>query len=509
MTDFAEHRAEFNDPFEEQYPKDPFGNSDKYEVIRRAVSNAKCPVFKVYDRDLKEEFAIKVFSKRRVIEHGWRSIEQTNEEARILRKLNHPLIVNFINSWQHRRRLYLAMEYLPGGELFDLWKILNSFSTSLIRFFTAQIALALDYLRSQWVVYRDLKMENMLFDSEGYLKLIDFGASKELKKHPLARTYTICGTLAYAAPEMLSGGGYDYAVDWWALGVFCYAIAYGNYPIHPVEDYREMRILIDKKIYRMPDGVPRDLAQVIEQLLNKNPRRRAVGVETLNNLDFFHGKIDFEAVERKKYDARAFFTKDDIFKLPNSHLRQWVLSASPDMRPSRGSFPQMTSERRYRTSSRVLLRQPNMLSSCDIGYGSPNRSRNPLQESTIRDSVFRFTRQASATNLYSSPVIGSPHLSRSIDPVMPSVMAPYRRLSHMVDGSTSTTRPSDYVIRPNEDREERRYKKLPNGWSENQGAREDDDVRTAEVQPPKVVIVWDKNDPNLRRKSRLAAQQNI
>ncbi|VDP73976.1 unnamed protein product [Echinostoma caproni] len=106
-------------------------------------------------------------------------------------------------------------------------------------------------------------MENLMFDSGGYLKLIDFGASKEMNSHPFDRTWTICGTLAYCAPEMLNGNGYDYMVDWWALGIMCYALSCGAYPVAPGRDHRDMRESINRHRYVAPAHVSTNLEQII------------------------------------------------------------------------------------------------------------------------------------------------------------------------------------------------------------------------------------------------------
>ncbi|KAF5396239.1 Kinase domain protein [Paragonimus heterotremus] len=297
-TSYEEQLLE--DVFAHEFPKGSFGFKKKYQVIGNTGSFHDRCVLKVFDRGLGTEYVVKVLLKSHLYRRGWRSMNQANEECRLLRKLKHPFIVKYISSWQSKHKLYLAMEYIPGGELYDVWKVLLTLSDRLLRFISTQVALALDYVHSQMVVYRDLKMENVLFNLDGYLKLIDFGASKQMDTRSLTRTWTICGTLAYAAPEMLNGNGYSFLVDWWAFGVLCHALSCGKFPIQPVNDHHQMRKSINNHNYKIPDGVHLDIAEMLQQLLQKDPQKRIYGCNTLKSLDFYYGKIDFDAVLNKQ-----------------------------------------------------------------------------------------------------------------------------------------------------------------------------------------------------------------
>lgn len=110
--------------------------------------------------------------------------------------------------------IYMLFEYVCGGELFSYLRNAGRFSTSTANFYSAEIASALDYLHSKSIVYRDLKPENLLLDRDGHLKITDFGFAKKLTD----RTWTLCGTPEYLAPEIIQSKGHNKAVDWWALG---------------------------------------------------------------------------------------------------------------------------------------------------------------------------------------------------------------------------------------------------------------------------------------------------
>src|SRR5450830_860959 len=112
------------------------------------------------------------------------------------------------------------MEYVQGGELFKVIQKLGRLDISMSKFYAAQIILVFEYLHSKNFVYRDLKPENVLVHTSGYLKLSDFGFLKTVK--PGERTYTICGTPEYLAPEIILNKGHGQAVDWYCLGIFIY-----------------------------------------------------------------------------------------------------------------------------------------------------------------------------------------------------------------------------------------------------------------------------------------------
>lgn len=110
--------------------------------------------------------------------------------------------------------IYMLFEYVCGGELFSYLRNAGRFSTSTGNFYSSEIVLALEYLHSKSIVYRDLKPENLLLDKDGHLKITDFGFAKKLTD----RTWTLCGTPEYLAPEIIQSKGHNKAVDWWALG---------------------------------------------------------------------------------------------------------------------------------------------------------------------------------------------------------------------------------------------------------------------------------------------------
>lgn len=138
-------------------------------------------------------------------------------EHNVMKKITSNFIVKLHYAFQTSRKLYMIMDYMPGGELFTHLRILGKFSEADTIFYAAEIILALDCLHKNDVIYRDLKPENILLDAEGHIKLSDFGLSKEGLVLKNKKTYTFCGTYEYLAPEIIFGKGHGKNVDWWSL----------------------------------------------------------------------------------------------------------------------------------------------------------------------------------------------------------------------------------------------------------------------------------------------------
>ena len=153
-------------------------------------------------------FALKVLNKSHLIKS--KQVDHVHSEFSIQQQISHPFITKLLGYCQDRTNLYLALEYISGGDLFTYIRITKSLSIPQATLFSGQIVMILEYLHSQKIIFRDLKPENLLIKHNGYLKLIDFGLAKIVD----SRTYTFCGTSEYLAPEVILKKGYGKAVDW-------------------------------------------------------------------------------------------------------------------------------------------------------------------------------------------------------------------------------------------------------------------------------------------------------
>ena len=245
------------------------GSFGKVYLVRRKYGESSDD-FKNKEKS-RQVWALKILNKRQLLKA--KQIEHTRTERRVLGQLNHPFLVKMSYAFQTYESLYIVMEYANGGELFYHLKKERKFSEERARFYGAEIVLALAYMHSKKVLYRDLKPENVLLDRQGHIKLTDFGLSKDEVVNYRGKTYTFCGTPEYLAPEVLLQKGHGRPVDWWSLGTLLYEMMNGIPPFYD-ENVHKMY----EKILHAPLHLPRSLSQearsIFIQLLQRDPAKR-------------------------------------------------------------------------------------------------------------------------------------------------------------------------------------------------------------------------------------------
>ena len=199
------------------------------------------------------------------------------------------------------------MPFIRGGELYKIFKSRKRLPEDAVRFYAAQICLAIGYLHSKGIMHRDLKLENILVDQDGYLRIIDYGLAKTLEESDVTKTF--CGTPEYLAPEMVTQAGHDFSVDWWALGILIYEMLIGVTPFYNRErkllllKLRQSRVVFpDKKKYKI--DFSDEFQDIVIRLLEKNKADRlgtSGDFEEIINHPFFNG-IDKEKLMRREYE---------------------------------------------------------------------------------------------------------------------------------------------------------------------------------------------------------------
>lgn len=169
--------------------------------------------------------AMKIINKLRALRNHT-TTEHTVMERIVLEKINHPFLVSLLCAFQTQSRLYLGLEFLNGGEMSRILRLVGSLEETAAQFYIAEVILAIEFLHNKNIIYRDLKTQNIILDSRGHVKLVDFGFCKYLE--PGTRTYTFCGTPKYMSPEIYSRTGHGMATDMWSIGILLYNLLHGN-----------------------------------------------------------------------------------------------------------------------------------------------------------------------------------------------------------------------------------------------------------------------------------------
>jgi RAC serine/threonine-protein kinase len=252
------------------------------------------------ERTTQRIFAMKMLRKSLVVTND--EVVHTMDENKILRRIRHPFITNLICAFTTNDRLCLVMECVNGGELFFHLNLEKRFSEERTRFYISEIACVIGYLHSRKIIYRDIKLENILLDRFGHIKLVDFGLCKT--NVPFGETtITFCGTPQYIAPEILRMTSYTNAIDWWGVGVVMYECLVGRLPF---ADSKSQDALFQKILYHEPT-YPSYLSpasiDLIKRFLKKEPTERiGSGIEDVMEVERhpFFGNIPFRLYEEKK-----------------------------------------------------------------------------------------------------------------------------------------------------------------------------------------------------------------
>ncbi|XP_062235260.1 ribosomal protein S6 kinase alpha-3 isoform X2 [Platichthys flesus] len=255
-------------------------------------------VRKISGPDAGQLYAMKVLKKATL---KVRDRVRTKMERDILVEVNHPFIVKLHYAFQTEGKLYLILDFLRGGDLFTRLSKEVMFTEEDVKFYLAELALALDHLHGLGIIYRDLKPENILLDEEGHIKLTDFGLSKESIDHE-NKAYSFCGTVEYMAPEVVNRRGHTHSADWWSYGVLMFEMLTGTLPFQG-KDRKETMTMILKAKLGMPQFLSSEAQSLLRNLFKRNPANRLGagpdGVEEIKRHHFF-STIDWNKLFRRE-----------------------------------------------------------------------------------------------------------------------------------------------------------------------------------------------------------------
>jgi cGMP-dependent protein kinase len=221
----------------------------------------------VRDVSNKKTYALKSVSKQQIVETGQQG--HIMSEKRVMAAMNHPFLIRLYATFKDQDQLYFLLEPSLGGELFSVLRQRTFFDEDTARFFAASVVECFEYMHSKNIVYRDLKPENLLLNGEGFLKITDFGFAKELT----GRTFTLCGTPDYLAPEIVAGKGHGKGVDWWTLGILIYEML-ASYPPFYDEDPMKTYSKIMRGKITFPSHFSQGASSIVKKLLNHKPTKR-------------------------------------------------------------------------------------------------------------------------------------------------------------------------------------------------------------------------------------------
>ncbi len=275
-------------------------------------------------------FALKIMKKASIVKQ--KQFHHVMNEFHIMAITSHPFIVDMVGNFQDENRLYIILEYIPGGELFTLLRNEKAISQTAAIFYSCELILALEYLHKLSIAFRDLKPENVLLRANGHIKICDFGLAKIISD----RTFTLCGTAEYLAPEMIKNVGHGMSVDWWALGILVYEMLCGHPPFSGKTPYDTYRLICAGKPH-FPKSFSPLTKDFVKRLLQDDRRVRLGcmkgGTKTVKAHKWLSG-VDWSAVYNCQAQVPYLIEVDG--QLDSANFQKYPDSLEDDAIPLNG-----------------------------------------------------------------------------------------------------------------------------------------------------------------------------
>lgn len=270
-----------------------------YDVMQTLGTGSFGRVRLAKEKRTGEYVALKMLKKAEILR--LKQVDHIISENTILSNINHPFLIKMLGFTQDERFLYFVLEYVQGGELFTYLRNKGKLENNEAVFYASQVTSMFEYLHSKNIIYRDLKPENILIGADGYLKLTDFGFAKYCD----SRTYTLCGTPEYLAPEILLNKGHGKPVDWWCLGILIYEMLAGIDPFNDEDPMAIYQKILKGKV-KFPRNFDKNAKSLVKHLLVADLTKRygnlKGGVNDIKTHRWF-AEIDWDALVDKKIPA--------------------------------------------------------------------------------------------------------------------------------------------------------------------------------------------------------------
>lgn len=271
---------------------------EDYDKVKTLGKGGYSTILLVRDKCTLDILTMKAIEKEEIIQKN--HTKQIMSEKKILLSVNFPFTTTMAASFTDNVYVYFVVPFEAGGELFSLIRKARSLSETLAKFYAGQVVLAIEYLHHCSVIHRDIKPENIFISTDGYIKLGDFGFSKVVK----TRTWTLCGTPEYLAPEIILSKGYTFSVDWWAMGVLIFEMTCGYTPFYSNSREKQYDRII-RGVFTVPEVLSTTCRALIKRLLVVDPTKRygslKAGVYDIKSAKWF-SDVDWYALFQKKIE---------------------------------------------------------------------------------------------------------------------------------------------------------------------------------------------------------------
>jgi len=286
-------------------PKAEICKLDELETVGILGRGAFGVVTLVIDPKTGKSYALKAIRKLQIMELGQQ--KHILNEKKVMQKMCCPFLVNLLVTYKDDWRVYFLLDVCLGGELFTILRRKRAFDEETARFFAGCVVEAFGYMHSKSIIYRDLKPENLVLNETGYLKVTDFGFAKFV---PSDKTFTLCGTPDYLAPEIVTGQGHGRGVDWWTLGVLVYEMIASFPPFFDENPMMTYRKIISTK-YKFPKYLSPESKDLINRFLKAKPTKRLGvlrgGATLIRQQPWFSSgsmkAFSWEALQKQEMDA--------------------------------------------------------------------------------------------------------------------------------------------------------------------------------------------------------------